>query len=157
MIRWYNVGVGKVIFRGSRMSKTRNSSIGANFKILLTKQIANIKNRTIKIISAFDPGYWQKTTVLKHSLLISNIMQNAFLSFIGQPCQISSLLNMCRKSGKGLCTTKLCAWKTCAILYTNIFLSYVTELQQKPPQSATPPTSVSSWCELFAENLAFTY
>lgn len=71
MIRWYNVGVGKVIFRGSRISKTRNSSIGANFKILLTKQIANIKNRTIKIISAFDPGYWQKTTVLKHSLLTS--------------------------------------------------------------------------------------
>ena len=53
------------------MSKTRNSSIGANFKILLTKQIANIKNRTIKIISAFDPGYWQETTVLKHSLLTS--------------------------------------------------------------------------------------
>lgn len=89
--------------------------------------------------------------------LISNIIQNAFLSFIGQPYQISSLLNMCRKSGKGLCTTKLCAWKTCTILHTNIFLSYVTKLQQKPPQSATPPTSVSSWCELCAENLAFTY
>ena len=37
------------------------------------------------------------------------------------------------------------------------FFELLTELQQKPPQSATPPTSVSSWCELFAENLAFTY
>ena len=54
------------------MSKTRNSSIGANFKILLTKQTANIKNRTIKITSAFDPGYWQKTTALKHTFMLTS-------------------------------------------------------------------------------------